>query len=724
MDDLVSTLQSVGGGNSASSMPKISFAPGEDVENDDKDVNWINQQLARTDLHPVARKALQTERDSIIQSQSPSQGVTNDLMSTLQSIPDSNVAANQPKQSPSMLSKLQPVNPIENIANTYKGLAETGANLVSGVGNTIAGGYKGLYAFGKGLYKGQGLDQSVQNATDVIQNQQAKTYQPQTEAGKLITEYNPLALAGKATTSIGGALGSGEAATIQFISDKLGVPPEIAQRMAAAGGTAMDVGTQFLAPFAVGKGITAANKAAQSARLAKTEMPAEISSNRPALATQQQVEATAPITESPTYAPEGQKLSLPEQQGRADILQRVGVQNVHSAQLQGDEMTGGVLANMARYHEPAGIQVKDNLDQQKADLSNFGSKIVSDTGGSLGMDETVKSNRGNAILAPLEGLQNWYNSNISRFYKESDARAQGQPVGFNSFKDTLNDDSLLTNQDRVLLKPAITAYMKKLGMVDENGNFSGSALQAETVRKFLNDSWSPQNSKFVGALKDSLDDDVTSSAGKDIYQQARAIRTLRARTLDDPKGIAKILDSSGPDEINRKVEIPKIADTITSMAPNQLSHIIDTLKNVPDELQPQAQTAISEIKAHMANKLLEAGNSTQGQWNAGAVTKVIKDNKEKMNRLFSPDELSNINDLNDAGHILHLNTSYPGASAQAANALKQGLMSKMIQGTSAVAGGKFGPIGSFVGNVVGSKLATDMAEKSALKKVQKEFKAP
>ena len=181
---------------------------------------------------------------------------------------------------------------------------------------------------------------------------------------------------------------------------------------------------------------------------------------------------------------------------------------------------------------------------------------------------------------------------------------------------------------------------------------AGNVNQAETVRKYLNQNWSPQDRKLVGKLKNALDDDVTQSAGEDVYAQARAMRTQRGNTLDNPNGIAKLMDASGPNGINRAVPVEKVADTITSLPVDQLGHIVNTLKNLPPELQVSGDQALSEIKAHMASKVADAGQITNSMWNAKGVNRVLAQNKERMNLLFEPEEIDRFQDLKDAGNIL------------------------------------------------------------------------
>jgi hypothetical protein len=254
-------------------------------------------------------------------------------------------------------------------------------------------------------------------------------------------------------------------------------------------------------------------------------------------------------------------------------------------------------------------------------------------------------------------------------------------------------------------------------MTGEDGSIAGSAMQAETIRKYLNEQWSPQNSKFVGKLKDALDEDVTKAAGEEIYSQARAVRSLRARTLDDPNGIAKIMDSAGPEGINRSVPVEKIADQVTGMPVEQFGHIVQTLKNAPPELQGQSAASISEIKAQFANKLQSIGTAQQGQWNAKGVTKYLQNNAGRMAQVFTPEEIGKFRNLNDAGHIVAKDQSYPGASVQGHNLMTSGAMLGLQGAGVGIGTWAAGPLGAAAGGYLGRAAANSIGSASELRNV-------
>jgi hypothetical protein len=194
---------------------------------------------------------------------------------------------------------------------------------------------------------------------------------------------------------------------------------------------------------------------------------------------------------------------------------------------------------------------------------------------------------------------------------------------------------------------------------------------------------------------------------------------LRKNTLDNPNGIAKIMDASGPEGINRAVPVEKIPDALSGMPVQQFGHVVDTLKNLPPELADQGQAALAEIKAQFANKVLDAGRSTKGQWNQKAVRAYLANNGERMQQVFTPEEMGKFRTLLDAGDILATDQSYPGAAAQKHNLLRHGTMAAIKSGSTSAGAALGGPVGAMVGAAVGEKAAGALGDAAALKAAQK-----
>jgi hypothetical protein len=412
-------------------------------------------------------------------------------------------------------------------------------------------------------------------------------------------------------------------------------------------------------------------------------------------------------------------LPAAEQARRAQILRDIGIQDARRSVITGDRKSGATDYQTSRLDSPAGRLLASKFDEERAALESHADSIVRGSGGTIGTDQSALYGRGNTVIAPLDSLKQWFDDRAGMLYRAADEQSQGVPTSLERFRSVLADDSEMTNSDRVHLRGAVNAYAKKLDILGDEGALQGNAQQAETIRKFLGENWSPANGKFVAKLKDALDEDVMSAAGGDLYGQARQMWALRKQTLDNPNGIAKIMDASGPEGINRAVPVEKIPDALAGMPVKQFGHVVDTLKNLPPELADQGQAALGEIKAQFANKVLDAGRSTKGQWNQKAVRAYLANNSERMQQVFTPEEMGKFRTLLDAGDILATDQSYPGAAAQKHNLLRTGTMHAIRTGSTSAGAALGGPVGAAVGAAVGEKAAGALGDAAALKAAQK-----
>jgi hypothetical protein len=388
------------------------------------------------------------------------------------------------------------------------------------------------------------------------------------------------------------------------------------------------------------------------------------------------------------YAENG--LPLDEQYSRAQTLNRV-LGSDHAADLAAIEGKGKERATnyaTSNTDTATGNFLKEKFADEQKRLADFAERQVKNTGGTVGLDESTVYKRGNTILKPLQDLETNFDNATRKIYAERDALAKEIPVEAQNIMKVLNDESLtLANTETIGLTNIAKARMKQLGMIDKDGNLLPTdAKTAENFRKFVNENWDRKNANLHRQLKEAVDTDVLANLDTNtpFYKDARALVELRKNTLDNPNGISKILDADGPKGINRKVQIEKIAQNIADMPVDQFTHVIDTLKGVPPELQPQATAALSEIKAQFANRVAEQKTPRQ-------VTKYMNDNREVMNRLFTPDEMGNLRDYHNAVHILATDTGYKGAAVQKIN-VEQKLGSKIAEqvlskGAALTAGG-------------------------------------
>jgi len=87
------------------------------------------------------------------------------------------------------------------------------------------------------------------------------------------------------------------------------------------------------------------------------------------------------------------------------------------------------------------------------------------------------------------------------------------------------------------------------------------------------------------------------------------------------------------------------------------------LRDVPAEVQPAASAALNEIRAHFADSVEKAGNSTQGMWNTKGANEFLNKNQLRMSHVFSPEEMGRFKTLADAGNILRMDRTYPPIQA-------------------------------------------------------------
>lgn len=650
----------------------------------------------------------------------------------------------------------------EGISNVGPALRNIAANQLTGIGSTIVGGYRGLAT----LVTGGGLENA---ANDVRDYQERHTYTPPTGTvgGDAVANFsssgNPmnwpmigLNKLGEKTAEVTGSPAAGAA-------------------LNAGGNAALMLlglrGKPATAPVEVGptRPATGVYRPVMEAKPPALESPAEpvtVQPSAPNPAAPQPVRATAPnaSTTAPSAAanaarsgtaaaadsqaaqakaaprptdpeyfrevePADTVAPTSEQQRRAQVLRSVGIEDARRSSLQGDKLSGSTDLQISKVDNPAGRYMQSVLDREKQALADHAENLAQKTGGLLDdgpKDQISLYQRGKTIVAPLKQLEDHYDQQATALYREADQRSQGVPTTLEQFRSVLGDDANMTNADRIHLRDAVNAYARKLNMMDDKGQVFSNGQQAETMRKYLTDNWTPQNGRFVSALKDALDQDVMGAAGEDVYAKARQMWAERKNTLDNPNGIAKLLNEAGPNGVNRSVPFEQISPTIGRMPVDQLAHVVETLKNVPEPIQPSAQAALSEIKAHFANEVRHVGGKHAGQWNAKGVTDYLRANAGRMNLVFTPEELAEFRNLSEAGQIVAKDQSYPGAAVQGHNLVRAGVGAAVTHGATAVGGATgslFGPggaaAGAAAGRIVGERASQAISDKASLKQAQK-----
>jgi len=432
------------------------------------------------------------------------------------------------------------------------------------------------------------------------------------------------------------------------------------------------------------------------------------------------------------YATKG-KVNLAEQEQRKQVLQRVGLENARESSVLGDGFAAANEFQTSKVDAPVGQLYRDTLANERVALENFGQRIIERTGGTVGLDETALYDRGTRIAKPFDDFKSALQGQMDLAYIQAKQVAGTQPAvvpgNIQKFLDT--NSNFTVNDSFMALRRGVESHLKENDLLDANGKVKPMTVeQAEGLRRYINSNWNNERSGIIGRLKDKIDNDVTKVAGEDVYKKARDIRTKIARLLDDPKGVSKIMDYDPQSPMNRAVPFEKIASTVERMDVDQQRHLIKLLKEMPDEVRPQADAAIAEIKAQFANRILQEGSKNKGQWNASNVTKYLNDNNRKLGVLMEDKEIAQmVKDLHDAGHLVKYDASYPGAAIQAHNLIRLGAAPLLgtlgASGGAAIGGSMFGPggaaLGGTVGGTMGAKRGIAMAEKSALKRAEKKM---
>jgi hypothetical protein len=432
----------------------------------------------------------------------------------------------------------------------------------------------------------------------------------------------------------------------------------------------------------------------------------------------------------------GQSVNLTnaDMQSRAEVLQRVGQDTARRSAIEADPLQAATEAQMTRHNEPAGQASLNQFTHEKDALENYTSNLIDRMGGTQGMDEASLHQIGQTISKPFDSLRGWFKTSIDNLYNEANKVAGNIPLtDLPNTKSLLSDPTFQNTAFAKGQRELVNSIDSQLKHFIEKNNGELSVQNAEQYRQWLNTIWSPDNSRLIRQVQDALDQDVFSHAGSDIYQTSRKLYELRIKTLDDPKGIAKMFEFDPQTPLNRTTPFNKIPNSLLNLDPDQFEHIVGVLKDMPSDLQPEAQAALGEIKSQFLNKILDAGTQTGGTpskfWKFRDVNKFFKANTAKMPMVFSPEEMEEIKDIQRAGNINGSDTNYPGTAASVSNAIKAGLMSRALTKVSAaagaaaggLAGGVFGPTGGAAGSAAGAAAGEGFGVRQAEKAAQKSF---
>lgn len=597
------------------------------------------------------------------------------------------------------------------------GAGGVGEQMVKSAAGSIAGGLRGLWdlVFGK---------TGEQAANDVTSTQQAVAPTPtnpkeQAAAEVATSPYNPINV---------------PANVLDFLGRKAA---NVTERMGAPAGVQT---TLRIAPTALAFGYGAARGMAEPGEEippggSPPGAPAEPIPEEP------KVDVKTPIDEIP---PEQQKSAINE---RDAILNRVGINSIRNSATEANPKDAATDFQLSKTDTPAGNAAKAQFQHEIDAMTAKSQDIIDKTGGTSGLDEDSLANRGVSIASPFDKLGQFLDQKIKDLYTDFRQRAgllsnveNPQAVtNLDSVMQKLNDPTFV---NQVLAKNQghlLNAVGNQLEFFRKQNPNGFTPATAEQFRQFLNQAWSPDTKWAIGQLVDATDKDVISAAGEDMAAPARAAVVLKKAVLENPDGVSDLFSSDPKTPMNRSTPYEKIPDTLMRLPIQQFQNILQTLRGMPEEIQSDAQAAIAEIKAHFANKIQDTGISTgrgntRNLWNAGGVNDFLKRNSAKMNLLFAddPQGLASIKDLQNAGNILKVDPSYPGAYAQEVNLKGRGIAAKVApivgEAGGAAAGSIFGPTGAaggaYAGRAAGESVASKMTAKAALEAWKKRIHIP
>ncbi len=365
----------------------------------------------------------------------------------------------------------------------------------------------------------------------------------------------------------------------------------------------------------------------------------------------------------------------PEQARRASTFKRIGLDEVRKSALTGNQKEAATDFQTSKLDHPGGQRMTAVQEAERNALIQHADNMVSESGGSKGLDQMAMQARGRTLAAPVDGYDEHLEKATQRIYDIAKTVAAGKPIqtgGLATFMTKKKSEFLGTVEGKQLLE-GVKARMNELGLMGDNDTFHPATIeQAERLRQYIGQQWQPKLTQLIAALKNHLDNDVAASAGKDIFKQAREIRALRAKVLEEPEAVSKLRLPKEANRlgINRNIDLNEIPNYIAELPPDQFGHYIDVLKQAATaspELWSKSLAAIREVRSQYANEVMAAGNKTAGAWNQKAVNQYLKDHELNMRKVFTSEELGKWQDLDNAGRWLHQDKTYPGAEAQKQN---------------------------------------------------------
>lgn len=368
-------------------------------------------------------------------------------------------------------------------------------------------------------------------------------------------------------------------------------------------------------------------------------------------------------------------------------------------------------------------EVRGALEGQEAVIARAFDDRVIGTGGA-----TTGSPISDAVVRKATELD----AQISRFYNAARGAAPGaQNVRLNRYAETLRQrapDNELTGG----LIRSIRGDLMERGIIDKNFKVVGlvDVDTAETVRQVLNQRYDSTNAlgrTIIRELKEQLDDDVISTAGNDIFRQARAARADFSAQLR-PEKVSKFdinQRSFVEDIMDNTIKADDVFNKLVLSAQAKPSDLVQLKRYLttgsPEQIE-QGALALNSLRAQSLDWIKQTAftgpvdaNGMQAVTRSGLDRAIDKIGKDKLKVIFTPTEVQFLDDMKRLAQLrepVRGTALGRGPSAQAIERMERSIMSRLP------VAGQFYDFFKNLGMIRADKLATSQTLNPASETMQ------
>lgn len=223
-----------------------------------------------------------------------------------------------------------------------------------------------------------------------------------------------------------------------------------------------------------------------------------------------------------------------------------------------------------------------------------------------------------------------------------------QPINVTPLADILNvKNPLFASPEGKTLIRQVKSHLKDLGVIQEVGGGVNvrdiTPNQAEQLVQFINKLYSPEKKALIKKMTGAVDESVLNSGQGKVFEEARFARQLKNVEFEKPELTSKVMEVV---DGNRSIPYDKTVSTIVSAPENDLNNIKNTLLTGSKDNPARGQEAWDNIRATTFSNIIDS-SVKDGVVNPEKLQKAIYENigGRKMNILFSPEEMSSLNNL-------------------------------------------------------------------------------